>query len=207
MRFRLIPRDEGFYDLFDDAASNLLDTARLLRGLLDELGDGSVLLKRIKEHEQRGDKLTGTILRRLHSSFVTPFDREDIHVLTEELDDAVDDIHGAADTLVLHNVRADQIPDEVREMVDLLIEAAEETVDLIQLLPTLKGMEPHLERIDQLESAADTAYRRCVARLFSGEFKAFAVLRAKDTVEAIEASVNSIENISDVVETILLKHA
>ncbi len=140
MRYRLIPRDEGFYDLFDDAASNLLDTARLLRGLLDELGDGSVLLKRIKEHEQRGDKLTGTILRRLHSSFVTPFDREDIHVLTEELDDAVDDIHGAADTLVLHNVRADQIPDEVREMVDLLIEAAEETVDLIQLLPTLKGM-------------------------------------------------------------------
>ncbi|MCL4292102.1 MAG: DUF47 family protein [Acidimicrobiia bacterium] len=207
MRFRLIPRDEGFYDLFDEAAANLLDSARLLRVLLDDFGDGSEHLKRIKEHEQRGDDLTSTILRRLHSSFVTPFDREDIHVLTEELDDAVDDIHGAADTLVLHNVRADQIPAEVPEMVDLLIQAAEETVELIQLLPTLKGMEPHLERIDQLESAADTVYRRCVARLFSGEFKAFAVLRAKDTVEAIEASVNSIENISDVVETILLKHA
>ncbi len=207
MRFRLIPRDEGFYELFDEAASNLLDSAGLLRTLLADLDDGSALLKRIKEHEQRGDELTDTLLRRLHSSFVTPFDREDIHQLAEELDDAVDDIHGAADTLVLHKVRSDQIPEEVHEMVDLLIEAAEETVDLVHRLPTLKGMEPHLERIDKLESAADAVYRRCVARLFSGEFKAFAVLRAKDTVEAIEASVNSIENISDVVETILLKHA
>jgi len=207
MRFRLIPRDEGFYELFDEAASNLLDSAGLLRTLLADLDDGSALLKRIKEHEQRGDELTDTLLRRLHSSFVTPFDREDIHQLAEELDDAVDDIHGAADTLVLHKVRSDQIPEEVHEMVDLLIEAAEETVDLVHRLHTLKGMEPHLERIDKLESAADAVYRRCVARLFSGEFKAFAVLRAKDTVEAIEASVNSIENISDVVETILLKHA
>lgn len=210
MRFRLFPRDEGFYDLFDDGAANLLAAARMLRDLLDDLDDlddGTGRLRAIKELEQHGDELTTTILRRLHSSFVTPFDREDIHVLTEELDDAVDDIHGAADTLVLHNVRADQIPGEVREMADLLIQAAQETVELIRLLPTLKGMEPHLERIDRLESEADTVYRRCVARLFSGEFKAFAVLRAKDTVEAIEASVNSIENISDVVETILLKHA
>lgn len=209
MRFRLIPRDEGFYPLFDEAAENVAECARRLRDLLDDFSgieeSHELQVRRVGECESHGDEITRSILRRLNSSFVTPFDREDIHALTEELDDVVDEMQAAADLLVLHNV-AKPLP-EVKELTDILVEAAETNVALIRKLPKLRGLDDELEAIDRLESAADRAYHRCVAQLFSGEYKAFNVLKWKDIVEAIEASVNAIENISDIVESIALKHA
>ena len=209
MRFRLIPRDESFYPLFTEAAENVAECARRLRELLDEFPEGGEAVAdkvaRVTDCERHGDEITRSIMRRLNSSFVTPFDREDIHALTEELDDVVDAMQAAADLLVLHNVEK-PLP-EVKELGDILVEAAETNLALIRKLPRLRGLEEELEAIDQLESAADKAYRRSVAHLFSGEYKAFNVLKWKDIVEAIEASVNAIENVSDIVESIVLKHA
>jgi predicted phosphate transport protein (TIGR00153 family) len=209
VKFRLIPRDESFYPLFNEAAENIADCARRLRDLLEDFSgvEKSVekAVKRVGECEARGDEITVKILRRLNSSFVVPFDREDIHALTEELDDVVDEMQAAADLLVLHNVEK-PLP-EVKELTDILVEAAEMNVVLIRKLPRLRGLEEELEGIDRLESAADRAYRRCVAHLFSGEYKAFNVLKWKDVLESIEGSVNAIENISDIVESIALKHA
>jgi predicted phosphate transport protein (TIGR00153 family) len=205
MRFRLVPRDEGFYALFNQAAENLAESARLLRDLLDDPSNAEVIVAAINACERRGDELTRTVLRRLNASFVTPFDREDIHALTEELDDVVDDIHAAADLLVLHGV--DEALPEMRDIARILVRAAETNVQLISKLPSLRNVEGDLEEIDRLESEADHVYRRSVARLFSGEYKAFAVLKWKDVVEALEGSVNAIENISDIVESIVLKHA
>jgi predicted phosphate transport protein (TIGR00153 family) len=205
VRFKLLPRDEGFFPLFDEAAGNVAECARRLRSLLTNLDDVERHRNLVRECERRGDELTRSILRRLDSSFVTPFDPEDIHALTEELDDVVDDMEAAADLLVLHQVGS-ALP-EVVEVADVLVKAAETTVSLVAKLPRLRGLEPDLETIDQLESEADGLYRRSVARLFSGEFDAFDVLRWKDIIEAIEASVNAVENISDIVESIALKHA
>lgn len=215
MRFRLVPRDDGFFPLFNEAAENIADCARRLREMLDHfaaddpIASGGHDLERlanlVSDCEQRGDDLTRTILRRLNSSFVTPFDREDIHALTEELDDVVDEMQAAADLLVLHRVEK-PLP-EVRDLADILVKATEANIALIAKLPKLRGLEPELEAIGRLESEADRVYRRSVARLFGGEFKAFAVLKWKDVVESIEASVNAIENISDIVESIVLKHA
>ena len=209
MRFRLIPRDEGFYPLFNEAAENIAECARRLREMLgDFTGVGKSVerqAKLVNECERQGDEITRQILRRLHSSFVTPFDREDIHALTEELDDVVDEMQAAAELVVIHNVEK-PLP-EVKELTDILVDAAETNVVLISKLPRLRGLDAELEAIDRLESAADKAYRRSVAHLFSGEYKAFAVLKWKDVVESIEASVNAIENISDIVESIVLKHA
>jgi predicted phosphate transport protein (TIGR00153 family) len=205
MRFRLVPRDEGFYVLFNEAAENLAESARLLRDLLDDPSNAEVTVAAINACERRGDELTRTVLRRLNASFVTPFDREDIHALTEEIDDVVDDIHAAADLLVLHGV--DEALPEMRDIARILVRAAETNVQLIAKLPSLRNVEGDLEEIDRLESEADHVYRRSVARLFSGEYKAFAVLKWKDVVEALEGSVNAIENISDIVESIVLKHA
>jgi uncharacterized protein len=215
VRFRLVPRDDGFYPLFDEAAENVAECARRFRDLLDHYSDDpraepstrdvEKLVNLINDCELHGDELTRTILRRLNSSFVTPFDREDIHALTEELDDVVDEMQAAADLLVLHRVEK-PLP-EVRDLADILVKAAEANVALIAKLPRLRDMEGDLEVIGQLESEGDRIYRRLVAHLFSGEFKAFAVLKWKDIVEAIEKSVNAIENISDIVESIVLKHA
>jgi uncharacterized protein Yka (UPF0111/DUF47 family) len=102
--------------------------------------------------------------------------------------------------------RLDEPLDEVRELGDVLVKAAEANVALIGKLSKLRGIEPELQAVDRLESEADRIYRRSVAHLFSGDFNAFDVLRWKDIVEAIEESINGLEKISDVVESIALKH-
>lgn len=205
MRFRLVPRDDGFFPLFDQAAENLADGARLLRDLIDQFEDVHAKHARINDCERRGDELTRTILVRLNQSFVAPFDREDIHALTEQIDDVVDDIQAVSELLVLHDV--DEPLPEVRELTDVLVKAAEANVTLVGKLSRLRGLDGDLDAIDRLESEADKIYRRSVAHMFSGDFNAFDVLRWKDIIESIEASVNGLESISDIIRGIALKHS
>ena len=205
MRFRLVPRDDGFFPLFDQAAENLAVGARLLRDLIDQFEDVHAKHARINDCERRGDELTRTILQRLDQSFVAPFDREDIHALTEQIDDVVDDIQAVSELLVLHDV--DEPLPEVRELTDVLVKAADANVTLVGKLAKLRGLDGDLDTIDRLESEADKIYRRSVAHMFSGDFNAFDVLRWKDIIESIEASVNGLENISDIVRGIALKHS
>ncbi|MGH9042875.1 MAG: DUF47 domain-containing protein [Acidimicrobiia bacterium] len=205
MRFRLVPRDDGFFPLFDQAAENLADGARLLRDLIDQFEDVHAKHARINDCERRGDELTRTILQRLDQSFVAPFDREDIHALTEQMDDVVDDIQAVSELLVLHDV--DEPLAEVRELTDVLVKVADANVTLVGKLAKLRGLDGDLDAIDRLESEADKIYRRSVAHMFSGDFNAFDVLRWKDIIESIEASVNGVESISDIIRGIALKHS
>jgi len=204
MRFRLLPTDDRFFELFNEASVNALECARHLRDLIsDEAGtkphDGVVAC------EARGDELTKEILNRLNTSFVTPLDREDIHALAEELDDVVDDMHavGARVRLTVHSAA---IP-ELKQQADILVRMAEENVALMQRLASMKGTQEHLNAIDQMESEGDAVYRHALARLFSGEYDALDVLRWKDIIEAMEAALNTLEDVSNVVESIVLKHA
>jgi len=203
--FRLIPREEKFFDDFQALADQIRAGADLLEQMLAPDHPIWDKAEEIKEVEHRCDSLTHAIIERLNRTFVTPLDREDIHALAEELDDVVDEMQAAADLLVLHRV-VKPLP-EVRDLADILVKAAEANVALLAKLPRLRDMDSELEAIGQLESEGDRVYRRLVAHLFSGEFKAFNVLKWKDIVEAIEKSVNAIENISDIVESIVLKHA
>jgi predicted phosphate transport protein (TIGR00153 family) len=205
VRFRLIPRDEGFFPLFDQAAVNVAEASGLLRDVIGDFEDVHARHASITECERRGDEITETIVRRLDESFVVPFDREDIHALAEQLDDVVDDIQAVSDLLVLHDVGEPMV--EVRELTDLLVKTADATVTLVGKLGRLRGLESDLQAIDQLESAADQIYRRCVAHLFSGDFNAFDVLRWKDIVEAVEAAVNGLEKVSAIIAAIAIKHA
>jgi hypothetical protein len=206
MRFRLVPTDDRFFALFSDSARNAEECAKRLRDLLvDPARDGDAKHAGIIECERKGDGITADILHRLDTSFVTPFDREDIHALAEELDDVVDDIHAVAALLRLIPVEATIT--EVNEQADVLVRMAAENVKLIDRLESMKETKPLLQAIDQLESEGDAIYRRVVARLFSGEFEALDVLKWKDIVQAMEAALNTLEDISDVVESIVLKHA
>jgi len=203
MRFRLMPPDEGFYDLFNQAAENCAESARLLRDLLSdvaatEVKDGLVAC------ERRGDDLIETIRRRLRQTIVPPIDSEDIHALADHVDDVVDEIEATGELLVLHGV-TEPLP-EMLELADLLVKSADAMVALLAKVAKPRTVGPELDAIDRLESEADRAYRRSVARLFSGELAAFEVIKLKDVVEGIEASVNKIEKLSDVVEAIAVKH-
>jgi predicted phosphate transport protein (TIGR00153 family) len=203
VRFRLLPSDDSFFPLFDSAASNAAECARHLRGVIADSASGGH--ERINECEHKGDELTRSILRRLNSTFITPFDREDIHALAEELDDVVDDIQTVSQLMLLTQVTT-ALP-EMHEQADLLVQMAEEAEKLVGRLQSMKDVEVHLDAIDRLESEGDAVYRRILAHLYSGELEALEVLRWKGIVEALEGALNTIEDISDVVESIVLKHA
>ena len=167
MRFRLVPTDDRFFALFSESAANVADCARRLRDLLGDFTDVQAKHQKVRECERKGDELTRTILQRLNSTFVTPFDREDIHALAEELDDVVDDMLEVSYRLQLASV-SEPLP-ELKAQADVLVNMADETVALIERLETMKGVEPHLEAIDRLESEGDSVYRCTLGRLFSGE--------------------------------------
>lgn len=204
MRFRLVPTDDAFFGMFNESAENVSECARRLRDLLAD-PENPALHQKVADCEHRGDDLVQAILQRLNTTFVTPFDREDIHALAEELDDVVDDMLEVSHRLQITGITA-TLP-ELKEQADLVVQCAAEAEQLIARLESMKGVQPHLEAIDRLESEGDAVYRRILVRLLGGEFEALDVLRWKDVVEAMEAALNTLEDISDVVESIVLKHA
>jgi predicted phosphate transport protein (TIGR00153 family) len=203
-RLRLVPTDEGFFDLFQEAATNARDCAEELSKLISSFSNLDEHFEEIKAFERRGDQITIDLLRRLDSSFVTPYDREDIHALAEELDDVVDDMFSAASLIQLFHV--DRPLPELGEMADVLVAMADEMVALMGCLRG-EGARYRLERIEHLERQGDAIYRRSIGRLFSGEYDALDVLKWKDIVQALEDSLNAIEDVSDVVEGILVKNS
>jgi uncharacterized protein len=203
VRFRLVPSDERFFDLFNDAAANVAECARRLRELLEGSEGG---LEAVVACERRGDDLIRDILRRLNTSFVTPFDREDIHALAEQLDDVVDDVMEVGYRLQLGSRDVAAMP-ELKLQADILVQMADETVAVVGRLQSMKGTAPHLDAIDRLESEGDAVYRRALGRLYSGELKASATLYWKDVVETLEEALDALEDASDVIEGIVLKHA
>jgi predicted phosphate transport protein (TIGR00153 family) len=204
VRFRLLPTDDRFFDLFAEAAANVADCATHLRAVVAGGQDG---LERIIASERRGDELTRDILQRLNTSFVTPFDREDIHQLAEELDDVVDDVLAVVHKLGLGNPLDLSAVPELKDQADLLVQMAEEAVELMARLESMKGVQPHLDNIDRMESEGDAIFRQAIDRLLSGAYDPISVIRWKDVLEAMEAALNTIEDISNVVESIVLKHA
>ena len=205
MRFRLIPRDEGFFALFDQAAENAAATASLAHEMFTRLPDVETMAEKALELEERGDQLTRTIRHALDTAVVTPFDREDIHALAESIDTAVDHMTGAVDLVRLHHIT--EPLDGIAELGDLVAKASEAVVRAVSKLSRLRDLQDDLDEVDRLESQGDQLDRRTTARLFSGEFKAFTVLRWKDIVEAMESALNSFEKASDIVASIAVKHA
>jgi predicted phosphate transport protein (TIGR00153 family) len=204
VRFRLVPTDDHFFELFNESAANVAECSRRLNDLVNDFTDTPAKHALVVDAEREGDRLTQAILRRLNSSFVTPFDREDIHALAEELDDVADDMLAVSELLQL--VPVNEILPELREQAGLLVQMVDEVVPLIKKLKDMNGVQPHLEAIDHLESDGDSIYRRTVARLFR-DYEAIEVLKWKDIVQAMEAAINTVEDIANVVESIVLKHA
>jgi hypothetical protein len=204
-RFRLVPTDEGFFDLFVAAASNARECADELDKMIASFSEVEAHYEKIKTFERRGDELTVELLRRLDASFVTPYDREDIHALTEELDDVVDEMFSAASLIAL--VQLETTLPEVAEIAEVLVAMTDEMVELMNCLITNSGARHRLERIEHLERQGDVIYRRSIGRLFAGEYDALEVMKWKDIVQSLEASLNAIEDVSDVVESILVKNS
>lgn len=205
MRFRLMPRDEGFYPLFNAAAENAAACAGILRDLVSRPADAPTLIDKLRDAEHRGDELEKEVRTRLDTVVVTPFDREDILALVDQIDTTVDEMRSAGEFIALHNIR-EPLPG-VSQLADILGHAAEAAVQLVAKLPRLRDMNAELEQIDALEAEGDDVYRSTMAELFGGEYKAFFVLRWKDIVESMERALNSLEKMGNIVNSIAVKHA
>jgi len=168
-------------------------------------GDVDENLEEIKVFERQGDQITVDLLRRLDASFVTPYDREDIHALAEEIDDVVDEMFAAAS--LLHLVDGDHNLPELGELAGALVEMVDEMVALIDCLQTKTGARYRLERIEHLEHQGDAILHRGIARLFGGEYEPLEVIKLKDIIQSLGHSLNAIEDVSDVVESILVKNS
>jgi predicted phosphate transport protein (TIGR00153 family) len=205
MRFRVIPADEGFFGLFTDAAANNHRAAELLRVLYTNYSERESIRERIRQAEHDGDEITHQVMRSLNTTFVTPFDREDIYSLASNLDDVLDHIDAAADYVVLHNPE-EPLP-ELAKQSDVLVRAAFVAQEAMERLHTLRKLEQYWVEINRLENEGDRIFRRTIANLYSGDFKAMDVLKNKDIVDEIEAALDSMEDVANVIESIVLKHA
>jgi uncharacterized protein len=205
VRLRLTPRDTSFYDHFTAAANNLVEGAGLLRQLVGDGSDRPLLAKRLRDVEHRSDEITHTIMRQLNSTFVTPFDREDIYRLANRLDDVMDHMEAAADLVVLYEL--EELPPENLRVVEVLELAAQETASAMPRLRQLKDLAEYWIEVNRLENEADQVYRRTVAKLFSGEFDALTALKLKDVAEELEAAADALEDVADAVETIAVKES
>ena len=205
MRFRLTPRDTAFYDHFTAATHNILTAAELLQAVVQDGADRETLNAQLREIEHSNDELTHEVMRRLNTTFVTPFDREDIYDLASRLDDAVDHMEAAADLVVLYELR--ELPETTRQAVDVLVEAARATAEAMPRLQSMKGLAEYWIEVNRLENAADQLYRRTVATLFDGRYDALTALKLKDVADEVEAAADSLEDIADTVETIAVKES
>jgi len=206
VRLRLSPREAIFYDLFSAAADNLVEGAKLLQELLHaDPETRKDVGSRIRDAEHRGDEVTHQILREVNSTFVTPFDREDIYRLASRLDDVMDFIEAASDLVVLYELG--EMPSEIMRLAELLEHAAQITSQAMPRLRSLNNLSDYWIEVNRLENDADKLYRRFVARLFGGEYDALMVMKLKEVAEELEGAADAFENVADTVETIAVKES
>ena len=203
MRFR--PVDTSFYDLFTRSARHLVQGSALLAEILSTGSDRRAIAERMREEEHLADEATHDIIKRVNKTFVTPFDRDDIYDLASSLDDIMDFMEEAVDLVVLYEVG--ELPSELAEQVQVLQRSAELTAEAMPRLKTMKDLEEFWIEINRLENTGDKAYRRILAKLFSGQYDALEVLKLKGIVDALEEAIDGFEKVANIIEQIAVKES
>ncbi|HEV8662406.1 MAG TPA: DUF47 domain-containing protein [Candidatus Methylomirabilis sp.] len=203
--FRLIPREEKFFDLFEQAAGNILAGAQALEQLIEAGGSDPAAVQKVEDLEHQGDRITHEIIRKLHRSFITPIDREDIHGLTKALDDCLDLIWAVAARTSLFRIT--ETPPEARRLARLIADSCGELTKAIRALREMRDMIPSCVEIHRLENEADDLARAAIARLFEGGHSPIDVIKWKEIYETMETATDRCEDAANIVEGIFLKNA
>jgi predicted phosphate transport protein (TIGR00153 family) len=211
MAFRLTPHERGFYPLFTRAAENIAAAADELGKLVASDPDGrAALAARVKEAEHAGDELTHAIMLKINTTFVTPFDREDIYRLASALDDVVDAIEEAADRIVLYRLGA--LPAGIAQQVEVLRRAASVTAAAMPRLEKPADLQSYWIEVNSLEDEADAIYRDLLRDLLAPPDTAppaeiLAVLKTKEVIETLEEAADAFETVANTVESIAVKES
>jgi len=204
----LLPHDEKFYLYFEESALNLVNAAKLLPTLCNGLPDERrKTVQQIQEFEHLGDTVTHKIYAELNATFVTPFDREDIHLLASALDDIMDQIDGTASRFVLYKIQ--ECPAAIKNLMDILEKSVMELQRGVSLLRDFRkaaDLQQVLEKINEYENEADSVFERAIADLFENEKDALHIMKLKEIYVAVETATDKCEDVANVMESLLIKH-
>jgi uncharacterized protein len=204
--FRIFPREETFLPQFNQSAQVIVDAARALDALAADFQDAELKAARIKQLEHQGDQIAHQTFDLLNRTWITPIDREDIHVLVKAMDDVLDFIDGAAARLVLYRIAAPT--PELKAATSLIVQSTEAMQRAIALLGDLKNSRQILDavvEINRLENEADTVHRISIGKLFETSTDPIHIMKWKEIYEHVEEATDRCEDVANVLETIVMK--
>jgi hypothetical protein len=205
---RFLPRQEDFFTLFERHAALTVEGAKQFVNLVSGGKNVRALAVRIKEIEHEADVITHTCVERLHTTFITPLDRDDIHRLITRMDDVMDYIESASERIALYELC--EMTPEVRELADVLVRATEAVARAITGLRDLKrahAVLDHCIEVNRLENEGDAILRNAVAALFRGASDPLLVMKWKEVYEALEDATDRCEDVANTIEGVVLEHA
>jgi hypothetical protein len=207
---RLLPRDEKFFTMLEESTHNLQLGSELLKKLATSktAAQQSKLVSEIKEVEHRGDTITHRIFSELNATFVTPLDREDIHLLASALDDILDHIDGSAQRIVLYSIK--KFPPAMVRLCDVLhlsIGELHRGIGLMRDLHDITRLEEVFQKVNQYENDADSIFDQAVADLFRKEKNPISIIKLKEVYVGLETATDKCEDVTNVLEGIVIKHA
>lgn len=203
----LIPRENKFFDMFNEIAANVVKGAKALAELLEHwdyhrVADAAIGIKAI---ENRGDEMTHNLLITLNQTFITPFDREDIHALASSMDDVLDAINAASDRLLTYKI-TEPTP-SAKLLAAIVVKQAEELAKAISFLSKNHRVLAHCVEVNRLENEADQVSRAAIGRLFDGDYEAITLIKLKELLEILEQASDKAEDAANVLEGVVLKNA
>lgn len=203
--FKMILKEEKYFDMFIDAAKNIKTGAKLLKEMMDNYQNPEVKAKEIKDVEHEGDKITHEINKKLNQTFVTPLDREDIYSLTCALDDVIDLIDAVADRMIIFKIK--EPTREARNLADIIYKSTEEILKGVMKLKKMEQMHEHFVEINRLENEADRITKDSLGRLFEDEKDPVSIIKWKEIYETLEETTDRCEDVANILEGIVLKYA
>jgi hypothetical protein len=206
LKFRLLPREEDFYDLFVEVATRAAEAAKLLRELLKGRPDSTTYhVDAIRRLENECDELTHEVVRRLDRTFITPIDREDIHLISSDLDDVVDRLDATARRAQIF--RVGESPPGVDAMCAVVEEITAEVLKAVVALRDGNDVMQHCIRAKRLEEEGDAVYHDNLGRLFDNETDPVRIMKWKEIFDMLEQALDEAEDVANAIESIVLKHA
>ena len=202
---RLIPRDEQFFDLFNQLAEHLKTAAALLGQLFADPGRTADFVKQIKDVEHQADVLTLSINTRIDKSFITPIDREDIHLLASRLDDVIDRLDGTARRVVMLHIN--EVREPAKQMASVICQAAEHIATAVKAIKVPALVSAKAAEIKKLEEEGDAIYHDAVGALFAGSPDPLEVIRWKEVYETLEIAIDLCMGVANAVHSISIKNA
>ena len=202
---RFLPKDEGFFDLFDRLSARLTTSSRLLHELFADPARRTELTARIKEEEHAADQLTYEVMQRIDRSFVTPLDREDIHLLANRLDNVVDLMDGTARRATMYHIGEPRAA--ASALTEVLVACTGVIAQAVQQIRKPSEVHKVAREVKALEEKADAIYSAAIEELFAGTPDAIQVIKWKEIYDNLEHAVDECEDVANVLESISLKNS